>query len=436
MGILESLPVQRVRPVLFLPLWLGTLRDYSGYGNNSSVDGSGIYWNINGQSDGIHGGSSGRLTVPGSSSLESVVDFTLIMCGNFASTPGSGRLFSKRDAGGTHLEVFFGGATRFDIYDGSGSTSKDALDLSGVTSVAISCVSGNPAILYLDGSSAGSFSGASTISPDDAPIAVLNNTVGNSPAALGMQCIIWYPSVLAPSEISSVAKYEQARITPRKQWPGMGLRYPNRGDPYTPATGDPLFLDNIQTARVSLANETSGTLSNTTYHIESGSWKVAEDATTGERYIECVSAGIISRRNVDAYGTWEFTTSKPDSVSIDVSFITNERTGAAPGYRLLVNTSELVGLVRIGAANITISQSGYVDDSVYRYTITRSGSGEFTTYIEGGAYPRGTKLDSSGGGSNPNTDNAVTDSMYLTISAGAGCRLYLDHQFAGVVSPL
>jgi hypothetical protein len=241
---------------------------------------------------------------------------------------------------------------------------------------------------------------------------------------------VLFPDKLTAGEWSSLHEYSQAVITPRKQWPGAGLQYPGR----PPAqAGDPLFLDNIQSARISLTSETAGTLSNTTYEIASGSFRVSEDSTG--KYIECIASGILHRRNIAAYGTWELGLSKPDAVSIDASFVTPSSDGSAPGYRLLVNTSEVVGVIRIGASNITVSSAGYVDDGRYTYTVTRSASGEFTTYISGGAYPVGTLLDSSGGGSNPKTDNVVTDSQYVTLALSAGCKLYSDRQFSGVVAP-
>jgi hypothetical protein len=58
---------------------------------------------------------------------------------------------------------------------------------------------------------------------------------------------------------------------------------------YTPLTSDPIYVDNIQTARVSLANETAGQLSNTGMTIVSGTWAITESASG--RAITCVVAG-------------------------------------------------------------------------------------------------------------------------------------------------
>jgi hypothetical protein len=65
-------------------------------------------------------------------------------------------------------------------------------------------------------------------------------------------------------------------------------------------SGEPKYLDNIQSARVTLANETSGKFSNTELDIVSGTWALKEDATTGIRYAECIVGGVLGRDLVDA----------------------------------------------------------------------------------------------------------------------------------------
>jgi hypothetical protein len=73
---------------------------------------------------------------------------------------------------------------------------------------------------------------------------------------------------------------------------------------YVADTGDPVFLDSIQSARVTLANETSGKLSNTPWQINTGTWALAEDATG--KYLSCVAAGQLQ---YDLHGASGFTAS-------------------------------------------------------------------------------------------------------------------------------
>ena len=94
-----------------------------------------------------------------------------------------------------------------------------------------------------------------------------------------------YDVVLTPAEILSLHTWSQKQFTPRKQWPGGGLDIPT----LTGTAGDPMFLDNFQTARTTLVNETSGVLSNTSLTINTGTWALAEDAIG--KYILCVGNG-------------------------------------------------------------------------------------------------------------------------------------------------
>ncbi len=254
-----------------------------------------------------------------------------------------------------------------------------------------------------------------------------------------------YPGVLPAPEIAALHAYSQSLITPRRQWPGSGLRYPGRGDPYTPATGDPLFLDNIQTARVSVRDETDGRLSNTTYQIKSGSHRLQEDATAGERYIECIVAGAISRRSLFARGTSEFDVEKGGGTNyLNLQFAvvtpTDYTDPAQNGYMVQFSSTERVALRRITAGVSTpifLSDASYiVNNQRYKIRISVSSAGVFTTYIMGGTFANWTLVTTAGGGSNPVTDNTHTTSVYAVFDFDAGDRLYLDRQFAGVLPPL
>jgi len=114
-----------------------------------------------------------------------------------------------------------------------------------------------------------------------------------NPSASPFDCVIGYPAVLTPTEIASLHTWAIAKFTPRKQWPGGGVTVPS-------GVVSPEFADNIQAARVTLANVTSGWLSNTGWHVNSGTWAVTEDATG--RWITCVAAGQIEHQLTGASG--------------------------------------------------------------------------------------------------------------------------------------
>ncbi len=90
-----------------------------------------------------------------------------------------------------------------------------------------------------------------------------------------------------------------------------------------------MFLDNIQTARVTLANETSGHMSNTTPKIVSGTFALREDATG--RYYYCVGAGKLRQHllGADGFDTKLFTetggaTLTKDATGFDLDFGTGD----------------------------------------------------------------------------------------------------------------
>jgi len=76
---------------------------------------------------------------------------------------------------------------------------------------------------------------------------------------------------------------------------------------YSSWTGDaamvPAFDDDHSYQRVSLANETTGMLSNSGWEIQSGTWKLAETAA-GVRYLSCIADGQLKWRGVAGVAGW------------------------------------------------------------------------------------------------------------------------------------
>lgn len=210
---------------------------------------------------------------------------------------------------------------------------------------------------------------------------------------------------------------------------------------YEPTDGDPLYVDNIQTARVSLADETAGQLSNTGYTIQSGKWKVQEDTSTGERYIECISAGIISRRSNSAYGTWEVIVNKVSASSSCRLFLTsNVYTVFNTTYTLQVSATEQIRFLKRtngGDSILFETVASYIAiNTEYRFRITRSTAGVISVYIKGGVFSDWQLVDPTGGsGTNPTTDLTITDSVYAVYDCDTGDRLYRDRHYAGVITP-
>jgi len=210
---------------------------------------------------------------------------------------------------------------------------------------------------------------------------------------------------------------------------------------YATQLGDALYLDSIQLAQVSAANEDSGQLSNTGYLIQSGAWRVKGNGV--EQWIECIAAGIIYRRDTSAYGTWEFDFHKAHPSDTFIRFVSDSLapdsfpTTPDSGYSLRMLVSEIISLRRTGNAYLLYTAADYIDgDARYRHRVTRSAANVFYYYIKGGAFADWTLVDPSGGGGvNPVTQASVTTSLYCTLDLDAGDRLYLDQHRAGVIAP-
>jgi hypothetical protein len=416
-----GLPQLSADPVLFLPLWLGTLRDIIS-GDDPTISGAPIWRQIGAQDAVFPTSGASRLTYPETPAML-FSDATF-----FLSTDGieNGAQILLDRGGIANMRLQLGNGT-LTLWGGSVASTEIA-PYDGAKTLAVTLADSNPAVFYTDGSLLGP--GTNPISLGAGAGDLITLSPAGSRMRAGLRFLAIYPSVLTPTEIADLHTWSQSRITPRKQWPGAGLQYPGR----PPAqTGDPLFLDNIQSARVSLANESSGQLSNTGYQIESGTWKVAEDATTGERYIECVTAGILSRRNVEAYGTWVIDI-QTGATAQAIDILSDTRPTPQTGYRFSSNGNQDVSLIRVtggaGASTIMSTPNGAWPQGVKtRFTITRSSAGVFSVYL-------GNELLSVDSGSNPGTDNTHKSSLYCLYDIDAGDRLYADRQFAGVVSPI
>lgn len=180
-------------------------------------------------------------------------------------------------------------------------------------------------------------------------------------------------------------------------------------------------------------------LSNTNYFIQSGTWRVNEDATTGERYIECVVAGIISRRNLDAYGTWEFET-KHTALGVSVAFIADsvQAVASGSGYSLDILANGIARLRQnTPGDSLAVTAAGYIQTGTRTlWRITRSELGVFSVYHQNPIGSSWALLSPVASGSNPVTDLTFVASLYQVAELYAGDRIYLDNQLSGVVPPV
>lgn len=152
-------------------------------------------------------------------------------------------------------------------------------------------------------------------------------------------------------------------------------------------------------------------------------------ATGNGLALVCDTAGIAYIASTQAYGEWTFDFSKSAASSFQLAFVDDNYGSAidANGYRFYSSGTEFLQLVHNGVAVKWGTAASYiVADTWYSVKIVRaSGTGVFTSYIQGGSF--GTSwvlIDVSGGsGTNPVTENTVTTSVYFVFDLDAGDKV-------------
>lgn len=219
-----------------------------------------------------------------------------------------------------------------------------------------------------------------------------------------------------------------------RRWPAGGVQF---AEPFASRARAPVFRDSVDTANLSAGNETSGTLSNTEYTIQSGEWKVVSDADSGcGQSAECQVAGVTYNYDTSASGTWFYNLSKDDGSFLRINFIADTPQGAnlPVGYQFAIAVDESVRIRRInGAVQATLIQTNpgtVMPGRFYEYAITRSAGNVFSVYAKGNEYLRWTLLGESA------ADATYTDSQYSVYDLAAGEKFYCSKHLQGVVSPI
>lgn len=404
-----GLPKLSSDPVGFWTFFLGTLRDAAGANHGSPTA---IHWLQNGAVDGVlPSGITGRIDIADAVPLRlTSMGWYLYSSRGFRQS-GTQTLADKA-VGNYRLQLL---SDRIRLTGGGVNSDLVTAAFVGAKSIAVSLTSGGVPTFYGDHASLGV--GDTAITPATGTDALDLLGDGASPVLTACEIALATAAPLTVADLTALDTYAESRITPRKQWPGGGLRYPDRetelvtdwdmvdktkwtvsnaailtnvddghqtymrmaydgsnnpgalesgvvsvgssvtiearmrgdgnfapkfltGDGslqdtgtastdwqiltasgisgnatifvrstatgagyadvdyikvwdsppgYTPRTGDPMFLDNIQTARVTLADQASGQLSNTGLEIVTGTWALTESAAG--RAITCVVAG-------------------------------------------------------------------------------------------------------------------------------------------------
>ena len=178
---------------------------------------------------------------------------------------------------------------------------------------------------------------------------------------------------------------------------------------------------------ISTTNETGGSLSNSPFIVDTGSWKI-EDSTTypGQKRINCKSTGNAYISSAQAFGTWDFTVFKEDASETQIVFIADTigTTGASgqDGYLFELQADEAIEFARVtngSTSTLFRTNAGHVSaETSLRFRITRDSSGEFTLYeFVSGAW----QLIADGAtGSNPVTETTHVSSSYMNLDFPTG----------------
>jgi len=168
----------------------------------------------------------------------------------------------------------------------------------------------------------------------------------------------------------------------------------------------------------SIANETSGLLSSSSFQISTGTWKVTNDTINGSvaKCIENVADGIlyipttcfkIDNNAEAAYGSWEFWVKKTDAGEVTIGFISTDTT--ANGYNIVAGTDETVKVAESGVGDM-ITGGSIAVDTWTKIKVTRRTSDEFELFVD----------DISIGTA---SDDTIIGSDYLVFDMDAGDKI-------------
>jgi len=202
-----------------------------------------------------------------------------------------------------------------------------------------------------------------------------------------------------------------------------------------------------------VANATSGYISNTPFRVNTGSWAVETETIEGHetKVLVCKTAGVcylptsffaIDAPEEAAYGTFSFWLYKgADGNRTEVEFISDLfDLSANDGYAFFFYDDERIYVSRRtgGGAVIRLGTStGYISNKTwYNVRITRDYAGNFTSYLDGSLIVAST-------GTNPFEDTNHTASNYVVLDFDAGDKIALgglnnEHaitKYLGVVTP-
>jgi hypothetical protein len=179
----------------------GTVADQTSNGNDGSFSGSPL-WRNTSKGKSLEFQSTNIVTVSDSVELQAT-NMSVIIFGDFQDQTSGARFFSKRDAGGTHIDFFNFSASNLGVFDGT-STSDLAADITNVRMIGFTLTSGSAPEFFLNGVKEGNGDVTITISANDAPIAIGNFHTGNNPALNKFNEVLYFNTALTEQQMSEL----------------------------------------------------------------------------------------------------------------------------------------------------------------------------------------------------------------------------------------
>ena len=144
---------------------------------------------------------------------------------------------------------------------------------------------------------------------------------------------------------------------------------------------DPVYIADGKGWNESVANETTGFLSNADWEIDSGTWKVVNNGgSDGKKHIDCIATGKVFRDSKQAYGAWEFDIYKTADAGSSVFVLMSDIVGTlgtnTNSYYFNFASTEKFELYRdtSGATLLQQSSGTFSLNTWYRIRLTRDGT--------------------------------------------------------------
>ena len=190
--------------------YLGDFSDYSGENNFGVPTGCNF---IKRPDKHLRFNGTDVVTVADSPELQ-LTQGTLMPYGDINAWTGGDRFISKRDAGGTNYDLYWGNTAQIYLYDGAAVGAFNVARDENLKSLAITFETGTvKAKAYRNGAFLSEANNATTITPDDAPLHI-GNLIGGNPCSSPLKGALIWNTPLTAAEVAQAHAWIMEQRTP------------------------------------------------------------------------------------------------------------------------------------------------------------------------------------------------------------------------------